>query len=250
MLWDTMLRSLAGVGGVVALMLFAACGGSSTSDGSGGAGTGGSGACGPMPGGWDCPSCTGMTSPVCKNGSWTCPALSCGTGGTAGAGGLGGTAGSGACGPMPSPPTDCANPCTGSMELPVCQGESWGCEVHVCPDAGQDAASCASGQVPTVEGCLTCAAASQKLSDAIEAARLANASCSSPADCVMTGSNTTCWGSCGVAVSKAGEQAFAAALAKLDGDYCTAFVPECGYATPKCAQATLTCPAGTCVAQY
>lgn len=117
-------------------------------------------------------------------------------------------------------------------------------------DAGLDAFQCASGEVPTVEGCLTCSAASQKLSDAIEKARKANASCGTATDCVMTGSGTACSGTCGVAVSKSGEAAFQSALAYADGAYCSGFVPVCGYSSPKCAQATLECNAGSCEAKY
>jgi hypothetical protein len=113
-----------------------------------------------------------------------------------------------------------------------------------------DAAACGAGEVPTVEGCLTCDQASAKLDAAIESARVANASCNTADDCTLTAASTTCWGACPIAVSKSGESSFQAALAKLDGDYCTAYVPECGYVTPKCAAAKLACTGGVCQAVY
>jgi hypothetical protein len=66
----------------------------------------------------------------------------------------------------------------------------------------------------------------------------------------LTGAGTVCWGACPVAVASAGESSFQSALAKLDADYCSDFVSECGYATPKCAQATLVCTAGLCQATF
>ena len=178
------------------LVAFAGCGddeevGSNPGTG----GSGGTAGCGPMPGPMDCEGCSGFTSPVCENGSWTCPPLN-------------------------------------------------------CPDAGPDAATCGAGHVPTIDGCLSCVQASTKLGQLIEAARAKNASCSTEMDCVMTGSATACNGSCGVAVSKAGEAAFQAALTKIDTGYCAGFVPVCGYSTPKCAMPTLVCNAGQCEAKY
>jgi hypothetical protein len=230
-----------GVAVGLSLVLIGACGGETQADGSGtggsgtgGSGTGGSGSCGPGPGP-DCGSCSGsFTSAVCEAGTWKCPPLSC--------------ADAGPCGPMPGG-MDCLG-CNGELSLPTCVGTSWSCPPDECPDAAADAPSCGAGKVSTVDGCLSCVDASQKLSDAIEAARVANAGCASAADCVMTNSNTACAGSCSEAVSKGGEAAFQAALAKLDTDYCTGFVPVCGYTTPKCAAPTLVCQAGKCQATY
>ncbi len=175
------------------------------------------------------------------------------TGGCGGDSSSDGSGGSGGCG---SPPgnVDCLG-CNNEFVPIECVNGVWQCPQIKCApdagtDAGSDASSCPSGEVPTVDGCITCADATQKLSDAIEAARAANDDCSTPADCVMTSSSTTCAGSCGVAVSTAGEAAFQSALSQINADYCSAFVPECGFSTPKCANATLVCNAGSCEATY
>ncbi len=234
------------------MALLGACGGETGSDGGGGtggttasgggtgggtAGSGGSGGasgCGPMPGAMDCMTCTGeLIGPECKDGSWSCPPQGC--------------VDAGPCGPLPGA-MDCEG-CSG-FTSPVCENGSWTCPPLNCPDAGPDAATCGAGHVPTIDGCLSCAQASTKLGQLIEAARAKNASCSAETDCVMTGSATACNGSCGVAVSKAGEAAFQAALTKIDTGYCAGFVPVCGYSTPKCAMPTLVCNAGQCEAKY
>jgi hypothetical protein len=198
----------------LALVPFA-CGGESSSDGSGGT-SGGSG---------------GSTSG--------------GSGGTGGSVAGGGTAGcedfgsGGGC------------PACGAYVPPVCENGTWTCSPVVCPDASTDAnPTCASNQVPTVDGCLTCSDASTKLNDAIEAARKANAACGTAADCVLTGAGTACAGDCQIAVSTSGKAAFEAALAKLDADYCSGFVPVCGYSTPKCAMPTLECTGGLCATKF
>ncbi|MCC6903448.1 MAG: hypothetical protein IT377_31045 [Polyangiaceae bacterium] len=168
------------------------------------------------------------------------------SGGTGGAGGTGGTTSGGTGGTGGT--NDCGPPITGDcvvcgkFALKVCVDGKWTCPEEVnCPDAG-----CDSGKVQTVDGCLTCAEASTKLASGIEAARKANASCGTEADCVLTGASTACSGSCQVAVAKSGEAAFQAALSKLDTDYCKAFVPTCGYSSPKCAAPTLVCTLGLC----
>ncbi|MBK8997816.1 MAG: hypothetical protein IPM35_19000 [Myxococcales bacterium] len=204
-----------------------ACGGESASDGSGGSGGNPSG---------------GSTSGG-SGGS-----TSGGSGGTTsgGAGGStsGGSGGTGACGPMPGP-MDCL--VCGQLTSPICENGAWTCPPEVgCPDAG----SCPSNQVPTVKGCLGCSDASSQLNDGIEAARKASSACGTAADCVLTGAGTACAGSCQVAVSKSGEAAFQAALSKLDADYCSGFVPVCGYSTPKCAVPTLECTGGSCEAKF
>lgn len=201
----------------LALVPFA-CGGESSSDGSGGAQSGGSGGApgGGAPGG--------------------------GSGGGSGGIPAGGSGGSGACGPMPT--GDCI--VCGHYASMICQNGAWTCPPENCVDAG----TCPSGQVPTVEGCLSCSDASSKLDAAIEAARKANAACGTAGDCVLTASGTACAGACQVAVSASGEAAFKALLSKLDGDYCSGFVPVCGYSTPKCAVPTLECNAGSCEAKF
>lgn len=203
-----MLRATFAFVTLVGLVPFA-CGGESSTDGD----TGGAGG-----------STTGGSS---------------GTGGSGGApsGGSGGSGGTNDCGP---PPTgDCV--VCGKFAAMVCSGGKWGCPTKVCPDA-----ACEAGEVPTASGCLTCGEVSTKLTVGIEAARKANASCGSEADCVLTGGGTACAGSCQLAVSKTGEAAFQAALSKLDADYCKGFVPECGYSGPKCAVPKLVCTAGLC----
>jgi hypothetical protein len=167
---------------------------------------------------------------------------SAGSGGAAGSSGSsGGAAGCGGGGAM-----DCVDPCDGHMYLPSCVNGAWTCAGGDVCDAG----TCVPGTVPTVEGCLSCADASTKLAGAIESARSANAACIEAADCTLTGAGTACWGDCPAAVSKSGEPAFQSALSKLDADYCSAFVPECGYSTPKCAVPTLVCASGKCEATY
>lgn len=241
---------------VGAFLVLGACGGSTSSDGgsdgggsggsggNGGGGTGGGATGGGGTGGcagnpqMDCvDTCTGgFQGPICENGSWTCPPpVPCpaGGGGTAGCAGGGGI--------------DCIDQCTGDFYLPDCVNGSWECaDSSPCPDAG----TCPTGQVPTIEGCLSCDAATTAFSNAIEAARLANAACNTAADCVLTGSGTACAGACQVAVSAAGQSAFAAALAKIDAGYCSGFVAVCGYSTPKCAMPTLECQAGLCQTVY
>jgi hypothetical protein len=91
---------------------------------------------------------------------------------------------------------------------------------------------------------------STKLNAAIEAARVANAACTTAADCKTTSADTPCAGACPVAISTAGESQFQAALSKLGTDYCSDYVSECGYATPSCVLPTLTCPAGICEATF
>jgi hypothetical protein len=248
----------------VALAVQASCGGQSKTDPSGGGAggsstggtstggtsSGGTGACGPMPGGSDCfDQCSGMYSLSCIQGTWSCvPPQPCG--GSGGTGGTIATGGTGACGPMPGG-VDCFDSCSGQMYSPSCVNGSWDCIPKPCPDAGgPDAAACPTGQVPTLEGCLTCTDAAAHLSAEIEKARKANAACSTAADCVMTGDSTACFGSCGVAVSKSGEAAFQTALSYWDGAYCSGYVAVCGYSTPSCAQPTLVCNAGSCDATY
>lgn len=211
----------------IGLLVAGACGGES----SGGDGTGG----------------TAGTAPDGSAGS------TAGTAGSAGSGGVAGTSGTAGCGG--SGASDCVHPCTGQLYGPTCENGVWGCEHENTPcdagtDAPVDAADCPKGEVPTVEGCLTCNDASTKLDDAITKARETNAACSAATDCMMADASTPCAGSCPVAISKSGEQHFKDAIAKIAGDYCSDFVSECGYSTPKCANATLICSAGLCEAKY
>ncbi|MBK7579755.1 MAG: hypothetical protein IPI67_06040 [Myxococcales bacterium] len=209
------------VSGLVTLtlpaLLMSACGGDSSSDDNGGKGgaTGGTSSGGASSGG----TSSGGTS-------------SGGSAGTTGGGSAGTTSGG-------------SGGVAGSSS-----GGSGGSTADASTDANPDGSTYGTTEVPTVDGCLSCSAASTKLNDGIEAARKANASCGSAGDCTLTGAGTTCAGDCQVAVSKSGEAAFKTALSKLDGDYCQGFVPVCGYSTPKCAVPTLVCTNGLCEAKY
>ncbi len=222
-------RILAAVVG--SLLVMGACGGS-TSDDKGGAGgsggSGGSGACAGY-GNFECEDCVGFYPPKCVSGTWSCvPSPQCSDGGGGCAAGGGG---------------DCVDNCTGQFYLPDCVNGNWVCTGSTpCPDAG----ACSSNEVPTVDGCLSCSDATTAYTTAIEAARKANAGCSSATECVLTSAGTTCAGSCQVAVSQSGESAFAAALAQIDSDYCSGFVDVCGFSTPKCAVPSVVCTLGTC----
>ena len=98
-----------------------------------GRGDGESGCGGAYTGGADCTDpCSGdFVSPVCEDGSWTCPS---GGGGCAGFGGssqTGGAGGAGACGGWYTGGADCTDPCSGQFVGHICEGNQW-----VCPPGG------------------------------------------------------------------------------------------------------------------
>jgi hypothetical protein len=168
-------------------------------------------------------------------------------GGMGGIGGSpGGAAGIGGCGGGGA--ADCVDPCDGHMFPPTCIDGVWTCIGSTLCDGGTPA--CQAAEVPTVQGCMSCEEVTQVLTNAIEAARVAAAACSTDADCTLANSSTLCAGDCPVAVSTSGKSAFENAVSKLSNDYCSDFVPTCGYSTPKCALPTLVCSAGSCQAEY
>jgi hypothetical protein len=223
------------------LLAIGACGGSTSDSSSGGTssggtssggttsgGTGGSAGCGGG-GAMDCiDTCAGhYVSPLCVSGTWICPQSTCdGGGGCAAGGGI-----------------DCVDQCTGDFYLPSCVNGGWVCDQSSpCPDGG----TCAVDEVPTADGCLSCSDATTAYTNAIEAARIANAACNTETDCVLVDASTTCAGSCQLAVSQSGQSAFSASLQQIDADYCSGFVAVCGYSAAKCALPTPVCNAGTC----
>jgi len=211
---------------MISFAAIGACGGSTSDQNSGGTSSGGSSSGGKSSGGT---TSSGGTS----------------TGGTSTGGTSTGGSSTGGCGGGGA--ADCVD-CKG-YSSPICVNGQWTCEQHDCSDSGAGGA-CPANQVPTIDGCLTCDAATQAYTSAIDAAQKANSACNLETDCVLTAASTTCSGSCQIAVSKSGEAAFQAELASIDKNYCSGFVAVCGYSTPKCANATLACNAGTCEAIF
>src|SRR5262245_37028008 len=125
-----------------------ACGGSTSDENSGGSSSGGSSTGGTSSGGTSSGgTATGGTS----------------TGGTStGGSATGGCGGGGA--------ADCVD-CTG-FSSPICVNGQWTCEQHDCSDSGVGGSgtggtgACPANQVPTVDGCLTCDAATAAYSGA------------------------------------------------------------------------------------
>ena len=105
---------------------------------------------------------------------------------------------------------------------------------------------CPGGAVDTVDGCLSCGEAANAAGAAQQAAKQANDSCASADDCVLVGAGTDCAGSCQTAVSNV--DAYDAAIAALNADYCSDYVSNCGFTTPLCTQAQADCVAGVCMA--
>jgi hypothetical protein len=214
--------------GLAAAVLMAgigACGGESSSDSGGGAaGQAGSGGAQAGTGGAQAGSGGSLGGMGGIGGS---------PGGAAGMGGCGGAGGE-----------DCVDPCA----VHTCIDGVWTCIGSTLCDGGTP--TCQAAEVPTVQGCMSCEEVTQVLTNAIEAARLANAACSTDTECTLANSSTLCAGDCPVAVSASGKNAFESAVSKLSNDYCSDFVPTCGYSTPKCALPTLVCSAGSCQAEY
>lgn len=166
------------------------------------------------------------------------------------AGGSGGVHTGGSAGCAGHGTVDCVDYCTLNFVSPICVGGVWGCpERSYCPpDAGFDGGPCASDEVLTAHGCMSCDAVTTAYSAEIETARKSLAGCNIDADCMLAPVPTKCSAGCPVAVSKSGEGAFKSAVLSIDVAYCTNFEAACGFSTPACASATVTCDAGNCEA--
>ncbi len=199
----------------LSVALVPGCGSEDDASGSGGSSTGGSAGSGGSTGG--------------SGGS---------TGGSAGSGGssgsnTGGTAGSsGSSGAGGGAGTDGGAGTSGA-------GGSAG------TDGGTDA-GCAAKTVPTKDGCLSCSDALKAVSAAIEAARKANGKCSVAGDCKLIGAGSQCAGGCQTAIATSGEKTYQAALAQANKDYCSGYVPVCGFITPACLAVKAVCKNKQC----
>ena len=104
------------------------------------------------------------------------------------------------------------------------------------------------GSVDTVDGCLSCNEAGSAASAGQQAAKDANDGCSSASDCTLVGAGTNCMGACQTAVSDV--DAYNAAIAALNTDYCSDYPPNCGFITPLCTPAVADCVGGVCMAVW
>ena len=173
--------------------------------------------------------------PICEAGAWTCPQ---------------GTIFADTC-----PPDTCIGappPCCDEHGVEVaqatCEAAAWTCPGESTLDC-EATGECPGGQVPTVDGCLSCSDVAGIVS-AIKAEAVGLYSgCISDGDCILVSQDTACAGACPTAIGAQNADAFADVLAMIDGDYCsTETVATCGYATPDCAPTTPKCNDGACEA--
>ena len=105
---------------------------------------------------------------------------------------------------------------------------------------------CSDGRVATEHGLLTCSEIRHRVDDRKAAAKAQHDACVVDADCTFASAETRCMGECPFAVSVAGQAEFAAAIDRIDDEYCAHFTDACGYVTPGCALGEAACVAGHC----
>ncbi|HMR74907.1 MAG TPA: hypothetical protein PKD61_07345 [Polyangiaceae bacterium] len=222
-------HSFLGLTVALSALLIPACGSDDDGGGTGGSATGGGSGSGASSGSGG--STGGNSGSGGSSGSST--GGSSGSGGSSGASGAGGGAGTdGGAGASGSGGTDGGAGSDGG-------GGSAG------TDAGTDA-GCAANTVPTKDGCLSCSDASKALNAVLDAARKANAACSTATDCKLIGAGSQCAGGCQLAIAVSGEAAYNAALAQANKDYCSGYVPVCGFITPACLAVKAVCKSNVC----